>query len=264
MRSQTHAQELERKDSEVKVPDHSCSWYPSCCCRHHLTQTICATKSFELSTQLTKVCPKCVFELVPHSSMTKAISEMRMRYQPHNRIVPTQLNAPPTPPMQPQYPFHSTTRLLRNWGVHHRFSSAASHHSNSRAEIGVKTIKRMIMDNTSRDGSLDPDSFQHAILQYSNTPDKNTRLSPAICIFERPITDFIPIHPGKYVPHKTWQETWTNREEALRKRRIKDAEILSTHTRILPPLTFGEYKKNSSCVYVLIILSLLVKLTAVR
>ena len=61
-----------------------------------------------------------------------------------------------------------------------------------------------------------------------------------MCVFGRPIRDTIPIHPGKYIPHKTWQETLTNREEALRNRHMKDAERLSAHTCILPPLAVGD------------------------
>ena len=48
-------------------------------------------------------------------------------------------------------------------------------------------------------GNLNLDKFQKAILQYRNTPDKDTKLSPAMCIFGRPIRVLIPILPGKYL-----------------------------------------------------------------
>lgn len=120
-------------------------------------------------------------------------------------------------------------------------SSVANPHSNCRAEIGVKTVKRLLTDNTDHHGHLDTDRFQRAMLQYRNTPDPATRLSPAMCIFGRPIRDFIPIHPGRYEPHPTWRSTLAAREEALRNRHMLTAERLSEHTRNLPPLVIGDY-----------------------
>ena len=91
-----------------------------------------------------------------------------------------------------------TKQFLKNWGVYHRISSVAFAHSNCRAEIGVKTAKRIIAENTDHQGNLDLDAFQRAILAFRNTPDAETKLSPARCIFGRPIRDFIPI-PKKQV-----------------------------------------------------------------
>ena len=139
----------------------------------------------------------------------------------------------------PQYTANATKKILHNWGVRHRVSSVAFPHSNCRAEIAVKTIKRLIMQNTGPNGSLDTDKFQRAILHYRNTPDRETGLSPAMCIFGRAIRDFIPVHPGRYLPHPAWRETLLAREEALRNRH-KMCERLSEHTQHLPPLKLGD------------------------
>ena len=141
----------------------------------------------------------------------------------------------------PEFTASATRSFLKEWGVHHRLSSMAFPHSKCRAEIGVKTVKRIITDNTDAHGSLDTNSLQRAILQYRNTPDASTKLSPAQCVFGRPIKDFIPILPGRYQPHPTWQDTLATREEALRNRHMKLAERWNEHTRQLPPLKVGHH-----------------------
>ena len=124
--------------------------------------------------------------------------------------------------------------------VHHRLSSVAFPHSNCRAEIGVKTARRMIAENTGPNGNLDTDAFQRAMLQYRNCPDPDTKLSPAMCLFGRPIKDIIPILPGKYLPHETWQDMLSKREEALRNRHMRGAEGLSEHTVAMPSLVVSD------------------------
>ena len=135
---------------------------------------------------------------------------------------------------------HTTRQFLHNWGVHHRLSSVAFPHSNCRAKVGIKTIKRLITGNIGKDGAINVDAFQEAILQYRNTPDPTTKISPAICVFGRPIKDLIPILPGKYHPHPTWRDSLNLREEALRHRHMLHQDKWSEHTKALSPLKIGD------------------------
>ena len=95
---------------------------------------------------------------------------------------------------------HITREFLHQWGVHHRPSSIAFPHSNCRAKVGVKTVKRLITGNVGKNGTINIDEFQAAILQYRNTPDPTTKVSSAMCVFGRPVKDLVPILPGKYNP----------------------------------------------------------------
>ena len=135
----------------------------------------------------------------------------------------------------PEFTASATTAFLRTWGVHHRLSSVAFPHSNCRAEVGVKTVKRLLSGNTGPSGTLDTDKFLRAILQYKNTPARDTGLSPAECVYGRQLRDLIPTHPGKYLPHESWREVLNAREEALRIRHMRAHERLSQHTKRLPP-----------------------------
>lgn len=102
----------------------------------------------------------------------------------------------------------------------------------------MKTTKRLISSNVGKDGSLNLDAFQKAILQYRNTPDPATKQSPAMCVFGRPTRDLIPILPGKCSPR---QDNISSREQALRHRHTTAAERWTEHSRALPPLRVGDH-----------------------
>lgn len=141
----------------------------------------------------------------------------------------------------PQFTAGKTQEFLKAWGVRHRLSSVANPHANCRAEIAVKTVKRMLVDNISAVGSLDVDKFQRALLMYRNSIDPETKASPALILFGRPIRDAIPILMGRYSPHETWTELMSHREMALAKRHSREHERWNEHTHHLPTLQVGDH-----------------------
>ena len=125
-------------------------------------------------------------------------------------------------------------QFLRQWGRRHRMSSVAFPHSNCRAEIAVKTAKRLIRDNVGAHGSLDTDRFARALMQYRNTPLQGLNLSPAQILFDCTIRDFFPFIHGNGKIRKEWPITASDREKALARRHTTQVERLSLHTRELP------------------------------
>ena len=100
----------------------------------------------------------------------------------------------------PQFKAEEFQTLLKQWECDHRCSSAHYPLSNGRAELAVKTSKRMIQDNIAADGSLNCQKFARAMLQYRNTPLTDCNLSPTQILFHRNLHDFLPCHPYQYKP----------------------------------------------------------------
>ena len=107
----------------------------------------------------------------------------------------------------PQMTSTTFQNSLAAWGVHHRLSASYNPHSNCRAELAVKTGKRLLRDNVGPDGSLDTDRFMRAIMQFRNTPMQDCRRSPAQMVFGRQMRDFLPNLTHKYEPAKDWTVT---------------------------------------------------------
>ncbi|XP_042224308.1 uncharacterized protein LOC121868104 [Homarus americanus] len=78
------------------------------------------------------------------------------------------------------------------WSVAVRLSSAQYPQSNGRAEAAVKTAKRVLLNNTGANGSLDEDKVSLALLQYLNTPLRGADKSPAHLATGRQLHDGVP------------------------------------------------------------------------
>ena len=154
----------------------------------------------------------------------------------------------------PEFVSNSTKDFLSKWGgVHHRLSSTYNPPSNGRAEVAVKSAKRLLRSNTDSSGTLDTDCFLRAMMQLRNTPDPDCNTSPAQIVFGRPIRDaFAFINRlekfGNPNIHPVWRDAWQQKEDALRQRFHRTAEDRNKHAKSLPMLQVGHqcYVQNQT------------------
>ena len=145
----------------------------------------------------------------------------------------------------PEFTASATEDFLKRWNIRHRLSSSYLPQSNGRAEVAVKSVKRLLRSNIDPSGSLNTEKFLKAMLQLRNTPDPDCRLSPAQIVFGRPLRDslsFINRLEKFSNPNirPMWREAWKEKESALRQRYHRTTESLSERTRALPPLSVGD------------------------
>ena len=139
----------------------------------------------------------------------------------------------------PQFQSTAFKKFLENWGVKHRLSSAEYPQSNGRAELAVKTAKRIITNNTLPNGSLDTDKAAQALMQYRNTPLQGVDLSPAQILFHHELRDHVPSNPQHYKLNKQWLISASQREKAHCKHLTKVLEHYNQGTRKLPDIAVG-------------------------
>ena len=125
----------------------------------------------------------------------------------------------------PQFTSHQFKLFLKTWDIHHRLSSAEYPQSNGRAEVGVKTAKRIIRDNISNDGSMNNDRIVSAFLQYKNTPLPDINLSPAQILFHRKLKDNTPSIHSHYHLNKEWIVAAKKKRENLFAKKSRATEI---------------------------------------
>ena len=124
-----------------------------------------------------------------------------------------------------------TSKLMEDfcyrWGIVHRVSTAYHARANKRAEVGVKSAKRLLRGNLSQTGSIMTDKVARALLAHRNAPCPVTGLSPAQIVFGRVLRDFLPLQPGKFQPRQEWRQAAEARAKAYSKRHVLKAEQLS-------------------------------------
>ena len=105
----------------------------------------------------------------------------------------------------PNYTSHEITNWLSSWGVTHtRVSSAYYPQSNGRAEISVKSLKRLLEGNTGPRGSISNDNVAKALMQLRNTPHRDGSGSPAELALGRCIRDTLPLPQHRYKINPNW------------------------------------------------------------
>ena len=145
----------------------------------------------------------------------------------------------------PEFAAEATKEFLQNWDVEHRMSSAYNPRSNGRAEVAVKTAKRLLRSNVNLGGSLNSDAFLRAMFTLRNTPDTDCRISPAEILFGHPLRDALSFSSKlrkfsyQHISNR-WRGAWKMKESALRTRYVRNSENMDKTCRVLPPLHIGD------------------------
>ena len=133
----------------------------------------------------------------------------------------------------PEFVAHETQSFFDRWGIHHRNSSSYLPSSNGRAEVAVKTAKRLLMNNIAANGSLDTDEMVRALLTLRNTPDAGCKLSPAEILFGRRLNDTLPsiskdvsAFDNPNISNR-WEDAWDLKERSLKNRCIRSMKALN-------------------------------------
>ena len=145
-----------------------------------------------------------------------------------------------------QFTSKEMSDFCNRWGIHQRISSAYYPRSNKRAEVGVKSAKRLIQNNIAGNGDLNTDKFSRALLIHRNAPDPDAGVSPAEIVFGKPIRDHIPAL--NFSPRQVWADLARKREDSFMKRHFLKSESLKQGCKNLKNLVTGDnvYVQNQA------------------
>ena len=140
----------------------------------------------------------------------------------------------------PPFQSYEYTTFLENWGIKRRLSSAYNPQSNGRAELAVKSAKRILSDNVDSSGRLNQDKVARALLIHRNTPVADIQISPAVMLYGRPIRDHLPALLSTHTIRREWTEIRDLREAAMAKRHMRNEQFYNRGTKQLSELNIGD------------------------
>ena len=142
------------------------------------------------------------------------------------------------------YKSYEWMKFLEQWGIDQRKSSANYPQSNGRAELAVKSCKRLLTDNVDEFGNLDGARVTRALLIYRNTPVAGIGMSPAFMMYGRQLRDPLPTAPSYRERYGERSKVWTDisrgRELAAARKHAKVVERYDKDKRPLAPLSVGD------------------------
>ena len=92
--------------------------------------------------------------------------------------------------------------LIKKWDVFRRLSSTYYPRSNSRAEVAVKFMKRLIKGYTGNKDSTGTAKIVPALLQHYNTLLRDINLSSAQLPLGKEVRDAMPLPRNRYKVYK--------------------------------------------------------------
>ena len=128
---------------------------------------------------------------------------------------------------------------MHDWKVNHITSSDGYAQANGRAELAVKSAKRILMKNLGPAGTVNSNKVSKALLQYRNTPLKGVGLSPSQILFNRTLRDGIPVDPARLRTHQIWSMAANNREKAVEARNVAIEKRYNTFSKPLSSISIG-------------------------
>ena len=111
--------------------------------------------------------------------------------------------------------------------------------SNGRAELAIKTAKRILIDSIDVYGWLCYDLAARALLTRCNTSIQGLDMSPAMMLYNRVIKDHLPALRDKYRIHKRWNEISRYREKVMAKRHLRN-ERQYEHSHLLQEIEVSQ------------------------